>query len=344
MSKAGQPTTPRPGSTLLRMLPGLLVTVVAVAALLLFVDLGEVQRSFSGRDFSTIPFVIILFLGTVTARAMAWRTSLIEQASFKDCFFVLNQGYLLNNVLPFRLGELGRAFLLGERIGLRFWRVLPTIVLERVFDLGFAAILLFSSLPDVIGAESASLSGIVAVIFVTVVFLTLFLMATRPELALNMVGALLRPWPKLQAWLREQLGHFLEGLSSLKQPARFLRIAFWMLLTWLFNLAWYFALMRIFFDEATWLWAAFSIAVASVGVALPSTPSYIGVLEVALVGSISLLGGDENDALAYALVAHVIYFVITGILGIIGFWQQGSSLGAIYKQLLTRSPAKQNHG
>lgn len=339
MSKA-QPTPPRPGSMLLRMLPGLLITVVAVAVLLLFVDLGEVQRSFSDRDFSTIPLVILLFLGTVTARALAWRTSLIEQASFKDCFFVLNQGYLLNNVLPFRLGELGRAFLLGERVGLRFWRVLPTIVLERVFDLGFAAILLFASLPSVIGAESASLSGIVAVILVTIVFLLLFFMATRPQWALNLASALTRPWPKLQNWVREQLAHFLEGLSSIKQPFRFLRIAFWMLLTWIFNFAWYFALMRIFFNEATWDWAAFSIAVASVGVALPSTPSYIGVLEVALVGSIRLLGGNENDALAYALVAHVIYFVMTGILGIVGFWQQGSSLGEIYNQLLSRSPAK----
>jgi hypothetical protein len=325
---------------LLRMLPGLLVTVVAVAALLLVVDLDQLQRAFSGRDFSSIPLVVILFLGTVAARAKAWRTSLIEQASFKDCFFVLNQGYLLNNVLPFRLGELGRAFLLGERVGLRFWRVLPTIVLERVFDLGFAAILLFASLPYVIGAESASLSGIVAVILVTIVFLLLFFMATRPQWALNLASVLTRPWPNLQTWLGEQLTHFLEGLSSIKQPFRFLRIAFWMLLTWIFNLAWYYALMRIFFPEATWLWAAFSIAVASVGVALPSTPSYIGVLEVALVGSLSLLGANENVALAYALVAHVIYFVITGILGIIGFWQQGSSLGAIYKQLLTRSPAK----
>ncbi|HLE73423.1 MAG TPA: hypothetical protein VI688_04205, partial [Anaerolineales bacterium] len=59
--------------------------------------------------------------------------------------------------------------------------------------------------------------------------------------------------------------------------------------------------------------------------------------------SLSLLGANENVALAYALAAHVIYFVVTGILGIIGFWQQGSSLGAIYKQLLTRSPAKQDH-
>ncbi|HEY4718395.1 MAG TPA: lysylphosphatidylglycerol synthase transmembrane domain-containing protein [Anaerolineales bacterium] len=340
MNNAKQ-ATKRPSAIWLRLLPGLLVSVAAIAALVAFVDLSEVQKAFSQVELiPALPLVVALFLGTVGARAMAWRTTLQEQPSFRDSFFVLNQGYLLNNILPFRLGELGRALLLGGRTGLSFWRVLPSIVVERLFDLGFAAILLFSSLPYVIGAEFASTSGVVAVSAVVIVFVVLFVMATRPAWVLRAANFTTRPWPKFQAWVEVQLGHFLEGLSSLKEPARFLRIALWMLLTWVFNLAWYYTLLRVFFGEATWLWASFSIAVASVGVALPSTPSYIGVLEVALVGSLSLLGADESVALAYALVAHVIYFVVTAILGIIGFWQQGQSLGSIYNQLLSRSEAK----
>jgi uncharacterized membrane protein YbhN (UPF0104 family) len=113
-----------------------------------------------------------------------------------------------------------------------------------------------------------------------------------------------------------------------------------MLLTWAFNIAWYFVLMRSFFPEATWVWAVFSIGVASVGVALPSSPAYIGVLEAALVGSLSLFGADEAVALAYALVAHILYLVITGVIGIVGFLQQGQSLGQVYNQLRSRSEAK----
>src|SRR3990172_9157357 len=196
MSKVTPPTAaPRP--SLLRMLPGLLVTLVAVAALLLFVDLGEVQAAFSRVEIlQSLPLVVLLFLGTVGARAMAWRTTLKEQASFKDTFFVLNQGYLLNNVLPFRLGELGRAILLGGRIGLSFWRVLPSIIVERLFDLGFAAILLFSSLPYVIGAEFASTSGVVAAGAVVIVFVVLFVMATRPAWVLRPANFTTLPLPK----------------------------------------------------------------------------------------------------------------------------------------------------
>ena len=340
MSKVTPPTAaPRP--SLLRMLPGLLVTLVAVAALLLFVDLGEVQAAFSRVEIlQSLPLVVLLFLGTVGARAMAWRTTLKEQASFKDTFFVLNQGYLLNNVLPFRLGELGRAILLGGRIGLSFWRVLPSIIVERVFDLAFAAGLLLATLPSVIGADWAGSAGLVALALVAVGFAVLFLMATRPAWVLAAASRLTRRWPRLQSWLANLLSQVLEGLAPLRDLGRFARIAFWMMLTWLFNVAWYYVLMLAFLPQAIWLWAFFSIAASSLGVAVPSSPAYIGVLEAAMVLSLAPFGVDSATALAYAVTAHVIYFVMTGILGIIGFWQQGLSLGAIYNQLLSRSPAK----
>lgn len=321
---------------LIRMLPGSIVTAVAVIALLYFVDLGDLQQALAQVDLSILPLVTVLFLGTVSARAMAWRTNLMEHASFKDTFFVLNQGYLLNNVLPFRLGELGRALLLGGRTGMRFWRVLSSIVVERVFDLGIAAGLLLGTLPLVIGADWARSAAVAAAVLVVIGFGVLFAMASRPQWVAAVLKAVTKPLPKLQTWLIEQLEHFLEGLSALRDAWRFLRVAFWMLLTWAFNIAWYYVLMISFFPEATWLWVVFAIAVSSLGVALPSSPAYIGVLEAVLVGALSLFGADEATALAYALVAHALYFVVTGVLGLIGFWQQGQSLGDVYGQLMAR--------
>jgi uncharacterized membrane protein YbhN (UPF0104 family) len=109
-----------------------------------------------------------------------------------------------------------------------------------------------------------------------------------------------------------------------------------MLLTWFFNIAWYYMLMRSFLPEATWLWALFSIAVASVGVAIPSSPAYVGVFEAVIVGALTLFGVDPAVSLAYAVVGHILYFVITGVIGIIGFWQQGESLGGVYNRLIRR--------
>jgi uncharacterized protein (TIRG00374 family) len=327
-----------------RALPGLLVTVLAVGALFFFVDMSELRRAFVLGDYRSLPLVVLLFFGTLIARSLAWRTTLKERASFRECFLVLNQAYLLNNVLPFRLGELGRAVILSSRSKLSFWQVLSTIVVERVFDVGLAAGLLLATAPLVVGSEWARPAATIAIVVVLAGFAALYLMAANPAAGRRLIHALTKRWPRLNAWVSDKVDAFLEGLSALREGRRFLQVAGWMVLTWAFNVAWYLVLLRSFVPEATLLWAAFSVGVTSMGVALPSSPAYIGVLETALVGALSLFGVDAALALAYAVVAHVLYFVITGLLGVIGFWQQGASLGEVYRKLLTRPAGAKSHG
>jgi len=328
--------TERTPNPLLRLLPGLLVTVAALVGLFYFIDIDQLGPAFRIADFSWFPLVVVLFLATLFTRSMAWRTILKEQASIKESFLVLNQAYLLNNVLPFRLGELGRALLISGRTKLSFWEALSTVVIERVFDLGLAAALLLFTLPLVVGAEWARTAAYVSLGLVVVGFALLFWMANNPEQVPKLIGRLAGRWPRLRAWLVDKAAAFTEGLSTLKDGRRFVRVLFWMLLTWLFNVAWYFVLMRAFFPAAQWLWAFFSIGVSSLGVALPSSPGYIGVFEGVLVGALSFFGADPAVSLAYAVVGHLTYFVITGVIGIIGFWQQNESLGGIYRKLLNR--------
>lgn len=318
------------------MLPGLLISALAIFALSFFIDMGELKSAFSLADFRWLPLVLIPFMGTLLARSKAWRTLLEEEVTLSDSFFALNQGYLLNNILPFRLGELGRALLLGERSGLSFWRVLSTIVVERVFDVGFAALLIVISLPFVIDVDWAQSASSIALLLVAVGFAILFALARYPAFLTNMIERLTSRWPGLQKWTMAKMASFLTGLGSLRDTRRFLRVTFWLALAWLFNLAWYFILLRAFFPVSEWLWAVMAVGAGSLGVAIPSSPAYIGVLEGAVVAALSLFGVDPALALAYALVAHALYFVVTGVLGAWGFSQQGRSLGRVYQRLLNR--------
>ena len=67
----------------------------------------------------------------------------------------LNEGYFFNNILPFRMGELARAFLMGRRSRLGMFYVLSTIVVERSYDLVIAASLLLLTLPLALKLEWA---------------------------------------------------------------------------------------------------------------------------------------------------------------------------------------------
>jgi len=327
-----------------RLIPGLLISGLAVFILSRFVDTNELLRAFTLLDYRLLPWVLLMFLGTITARAKAWRTILEERATLKDSFLVLNQGYLLNNVLPFRLGEIGRGLLLGEQSGLGFWRVISSVVIERVFDVGFAAVLLLGALPYVIAADWLRSVTQAALVLVFLGFALIFILALYPETVSRLLQRLFKPWPKMQNWLLEKSKAFLEGLEPLKNLGRFLQITFWMTLTWAFNVAWYFFLLLAFFPDAEWLWAVFVVGVGSVGVAIPSSPAYIGVLEGAIVAALSLFGLEPSLALAFALVAHALYFVVTGLLGAIGFAQQGQSIGKVYRRLISRTGSTEtNH-
>ena len=113
--------------------------------------------------------------------------------------------------------------------------------------------------------------------------------------------------------------------------SRFGRVLFWMLITWVFNVAWYVILLSAFVPEAKLLWGVFAVSAVSLGVAAPSTPAYIGIYEAVQVGALTLFGIEESTALAYAIVAHSIYFILTVTVGAIGLARDGLSLGDVYR-------------
>ena len=96
-------------------------------------------------DFRFIILGALVSLIWLVVRALAWKALVADRATLSQTFLTINEGYLLNNFLPFRLGEVARAFLLGNKTGLGFWQVFPTVVIERFMDLGMAVGLLLVS-------------------------------------------------------------------------------------------------------------------------------------------------------------------------------------------------------
>jgi uncharacterized membrane protein YbhN (UPF0104 family) len=81
------------------------------------------------------------------------------------------------------------------------------------------------------------------------------------------------------------------------------------------------------------LWAAFGLATASMGVALPSSPSYLGVFEAAWIGALSLFQVSISTALAYALTIHVIHILVSSVFGIYALMHEGETLSQLYSEI-----------
>jgi len=121
----------------LRLAVGILVSLSAIVVLVWYIDGQQVLTALKQVKLVWIlPVLILLFVSLIT-RAAAWRLILQKKVSLKKSFWIVNAGYFINTIFPFRIGEVTRAFLLIPS-GFSFWEAFPSILLERMFDVVFA--------------------------------------------------------------------------------------------------------------------------------------------------------------------------------------------------------------
>ena len=332
-----------------RMLPGLLVSVVLIGAILYFVDLKAMVAAVKSADYVLLLICVVLGVFWLLVRGLVWRTLLRNRASFRDVFLTLMEGYLLNNFLPFRLGEIGRAFLLSRKsdpsIGshspgvlpggqrLKFVEILPTIIIERVTDLAFSAAIFVASVPFVVGAAGAGQIGFFVGGAVVVGLVVMYFLARNRQWALDVFHRLSHRWPVLQRTGGSFLEAFFTGLEVLTDPGLFARFFLLMAFNWGMAIIQYFLLARAFFPQATLVWGMFLLGASAFGGAIPSLPGGVGTLEGAMVGALTLLSGDQSTALAVALVSHALNYLYSGVFGLYGLSREGQTISGIYQQL-----------
>ncbi len=320
-----------------RILPGFIVSAICIAIILILVKPGDLFRAISLADIRLVLIGGIFTLLWLVARTFLWRTLLQEKATYHQVFFTLAEGYFLNNFLPFRLGEVARAFLLSRKARLEFWHVFSTILIERAFDIALAAGLFSITLPFVVGAHSSGQIAAVVGAIVIAGILLLYTLARNQEWTMGLFNRLSARWPLLQRLggkiLSEKiLPPFFEGLSVLTDGRRFLITMGLVLLNWGVAQVQYFIVLRAFFPDAKLLWAAFSLGSAALGIAVPSAPGGIGVFETAVVGAMTLLGLERSRAVAFALTLHFWNYLVNGLIGAYALAKDGESLASIYQQ------------
>jgi uncharacterized protein (TIRG00374 family) len=317
-----------------RWLPGAIISVGLIAAILYFVDLRVMLDAIRHADYARMTIAFALGFLWMAIRGIVWRTLLQERGTYKDVFWSLCAGYLLNAVLPFRLGELGRAFLLSRKTDMKFLEILPTVVIERVVDLGFSAAILLAALPFVAKVEGSEQVGYIVGIAVVLGLLFMYILARNNQWALDLFHKLSMRWPAVQRMGGNFLESFFAGLGILTNGWLFLRFLFWMTLNWGLAIVSYYFITSAFFPDATVIWAMFGLGMAAFGGAIPSLPGGVGTFEGAFTLAMKLLSGDESTSFAAALTARFYNYLNTGILGGIALSREGETLSGIYRQLM----------
>jgi glycosyltransferase 2 family protein len=332
---------------LFRWLPGVLISLIAIYGVLHFVKLDDLKLAFKTLTFQFFLLIFGLDILGLLIRGKAWQTILGRGVKFSRAFFGVSEGYFLNNIFPFRAGEFGRSFLVGRSSGLSTLYALSTVVIERSFDIAFAGILLIISIPYLVGADWIKPIATIALIIVLALLLVLFLIAKNQSKVFDRVGRI-KSKSKIINFLKPRFQHMIEGFSALASPSQFILSLFWIGITWIaWSAVYYFAVAQVFPQAQLW-WGVFIASLLALGVAIPSAPAALGVFEASFVGAVAILGGASATALAYAIILHLIQFMVSGIFGIWGLLREGESMTSLFSKItqntMDNQPATEPEG
>lgn len=300
-------------------------------------DLGEVRDALGEVNYWYLfPALGLYFLG-VWIRAVRWSILLrpVVAVRPRETFPIVVVGYMANNVLPLRTGELVRSFVLGRRFGVRKTTSLATIAVERLFDgLTMLAFMLSATAFVSFTSELRHLALVAFGLF-TCILLGLFVLTLGGDLRDRLLQLVLGPLPTSLADRVERLAEsFLSGLGVLRRKSDLGIVAGTSLLAWFCEAGMYWTIARGFgtslTDQIGIAATLLTTGVANLATLIPSSPGYVGPFEsgVTLVVN-GALDVPREVALSYAIVVHAaLWFPIT-LIGLVVWWRQHLSLGDV---------------
>jgi glycosyltransferase 2 family protein len=325
-----------------RWLPGVLISLVALFILFQFSNWNwaSLVQSWAAFQWPTLAALVGLTIVSLFVRALLWRTLLEERAPILRTFFIINMGYMLNNLFPLRAGEVGRAVFMGSATRLSPFHVLSTIVIERAFDLVMAAVLVLATLPLALGQDWMRPVASVTLVLVASVLVVLYLMARFRAKVHQMAAQMGKRWPLFQRLIIPQVDALLEGLQALVSIRRFLTVLGLVIVAWSIWIVIYYIGILAIAPAAPFWWAMFADSVLALGVAIPAAPAALGVYEASMVAALTVLGVAYSPALAYAFLMHFIQFALTAVFGFWGLAREGKSLGNLWAEIRMANTSK----
>lgn len=321
---------------------GLLVSLVFLFLAFRGLNITEIFAAIRGANYWLVLPALAVYFAGVWIRSMRWQVLLrpIAKVSNRRLFPVVVIGYMANDVLPARIGELVRAYVLGRREGVSASGALATIVVERIFDglvmiLFMAVVALFMPLSEQL-LVVVRLASILFFGFLVVFFALVFI----PRLADLVVGMVRRIPGRAGERGSDLLRSFVDGLAVLRSARHLTSVLALSVVAWLFEASMYYIIGIGFALPIPFQGSALTTAVANLATLLPSSPGYVGPFEAAaqlvLVGVFRI---GRELAMSYTIVLHsALYFPIT-ILGLFYWWRESLSWREVRK--LEKTTAKE---
>lgn len=316
-----------------RVAVALFVSGVAIWLLVRQIDL----QAFLAALRSLTPLAMVLIVACFTVglfvRGLVCWLILGKEFTFSAAFWAMNVGYLLNSILPLRLGEVGRAVLLvrhgkGKH---NYPEVFAAIVTERMMDLMVGSLFFLATLPLMVGESNLKRVVIITATALLIASGVIFVSTSYRERLVSWLQDRFGPKKLIKEKVIPALDKLLTGFQIFQKPKLFFAAFFLLAVSWAMTMVEFTILQDAILNRSQWWWPLLITPASAFVNALPAAPAGLGVFEAGAVAAYSLVGVGKADALAMALVVHAVQVIIPVFIGMIGIYVMGENLGSLVR-------------
>ena len=295
-------------------------------------DFAELGQALAGADWGWASLSVTACLVGLFSRAARWYWLFPPGSNPPGILPGILIGYMANNVLPLRAGEVVRVFVVTRRWRAAgrpdaLWLVVATLVVERVLD-SLAVVLILVVLVLLIPVPAALQWAAAVLLAIDVVGIGVLVAATAaPDRMRGVVATLTGRWPGLERLALHAFDTALAGLDGIRARTHWLPLAAWTVVVCVVSALAAWTMLRAMHLDLPFVAGWTVIAFVGLGISVPSAPGYVGVFHAAAVLAVEAFGVPRAQALGYAILFHASQFAPITLAGWVALVREGVSLG-----------------
>ncbi len=309
---------------LYKFIIGFIISIAGLWYAFQGVDLQQIKNHIVDADITYLIISIVVMIASVVVRAMRWKLILIPLHTFSlnPLYKSTMIGYFGNGVLPFRLGELLRAYAISRSNSISSSAAFGTILLERLLDLIGLAVLMaiVAFLSPLMEWSRNVLFGLI--IFTVCGFIFIFWLGKSHS---NLHDKVVH-WKLFENKSGQTILHIIknvfEGLTSIRKTKHTGGLIFYTIALWFMYFVCTYLVVLATKIDISWLGACIILIATTLAISIPSAPGYVGTYHAAAVYvlvNIFHIGIAESQA--FSVLIHAIGYIPLVSIGFVYFLQ-----------------------
>lgn len=327
-----------------RLLLGTAVSLLALGLALRGVHLDKSLAALLQANVLMMVLAVVTVAGSTLTKALRWRVLFAPRPRLPPLSTLLESlliGQLLNIALPLRVGDVARAYSIGQWAHESKSFALGTIAVEKMLDIWMMALFALALIPFVAFPdwfrESELGLALLALLFVVA---TILLLRAR-ERVLHILAWFLNVVPvRLRPRFLQSAALALESLSALNRWDVLIWMWVWSIVAWSIAAITNYVAFRAMGMDLPFSAAIFLLVILQAGIALPSSPGKIGVFQYLCILALAVFGVDQDLAFTYSWVLYFVVLVPISITGALIFWWRNVQWRGLSAQTVWETPAQ----